>query len=89
MFSTITIAASIMAPMAMAMPPSDMMSAPAPAQRMARKASRIPTGSVRMATSAERACPRNTRQTSATITLSSSSLARSVWMARRIRSLRS
>ncbi len=30
MFSIITIAASIMAPMAIAMPPSDMMSAPTP-----------------------------------------------------------
>ena len=53
MFSIITIAASIIAPIAIAMPPSDMMSAPTPTQRMATNAIRIPTGSVRMATSAE------------------------------------
>ena len=53
MFSIITIAASIIAPMAMAMPPSDMMSAPTPTQRIAMKAMRMPIGSVRIATSAE------------------------------------
>ena len=67
MFSIITIAASIIAPMAIAMPPSDMMSALTPIQRIARKASRMPSGSVMIATSAERACSRKTRQTSATI----------------------
>ena len=34
MFSIITIAASIIAPMAIAIPPSDMMSAPTPTSRM-------------------------------------------------------
>ena len=53
MFSIITIAASIIAPIAMAMPPSDMMSAPTPTMRMAMNAMRMPTGSVRIATSAE------------------------------------
>ena len=55
MFSIMTIAASIIAPIAMAMPPSDMMSAPTPTCRMAMKAIRIPIGSVMIATSAERA----------------------------------
>ena len=50
---------------------------------------RIPTGSVRIATSAERACRRKTRQTSATTRLSSSSLPRRFSIARSIRSLRS
>ena len=54
-FSIITIAASIMAPMAIAMPPSDMISAPTRTPRMAINAMRMPMGSVRIATSAERA----------------------------------
>ena len=89
MFSIITIAASIMAPIAIAMPPSDMMSAPTPTNRMATNARRMPTGSVRIATSAELPCIRNRTQTSATMMLSSSSFSRSVAMARSIRSLRS
>ena len=44
MFSIITIAASIIAPMAMAMPPSDMMSAPTADQRIAMNAIRMPIG---------------------------------------------
>ena len=67
MFSIITIAASIIAPIAMAMPPSDMMSAPTPTPRIAMNAMRMPMGSVRIATSAELACSRNTMQTSATM----------------------
>jgi hypothetical protein len=51
-FSTITIAASIIAPMAIAMPPSDMILAFRPSIRMARMAMRIPIGRVRIATSA-------------------------------------
>ena len=39
---------------------------------------RIATGSVKIATSAERTCSRNTRQTSATTMLSSSSFSSSV-----------
>ena len=89
MFSIITMAASIMAPIAMAMPPSDMMSAPTPMRRIARNAIRMPTGSVRMATSAERACHRNTRHTSATMNDSSASFPASVAIARLISSLRS
>ena len=89
MFSIITIAASIMAPMAMAMPPNDMMSAPTPTHRMATKASRIPIGSVMIATSAEVAWRRKRMQTAATMTLSSISLPRRFSMDRSIRSLRS
>ena len=89
MFSIITIAASIIAPMAMAMPPSDMISAPTPTHRMAMNAIKMPIGSVRMATSADRACNRKSTHTSATIRLSSSSLPRSVSIARSIKSERS
>ena len=45
-------AASIIAPMAMAMPPRLMMLEPSPISFMAPKAIRMPTGSIRMATSA-------------------------------------
>ncbi len=89
MFSIITIAASIIAPMAMAMPPSDMMSAPTPTQRMAMNAIKMPTGSVRIATSAELAWRRNTTHTSATMTDSSSSVPLRVSIACSISSLRS
>ena len=53
-FSIMTIAASTMAPMAMAMPESDMMLASTPWTRMTRKAAMTPSGKVTMATSAER-----------------------------------
>ena len=53
-FSTITTAASTIAPMAMAMPPSDMMLALTPCQRITTKAASTPTGSATTATSAER-----------------------------------
>ncbi len=46
MFSIMTMAASIMAPMAIAIPPSDMMSALTPTTRIAMNAMRIPRGSV-------------------------------------------
>ena len=51
-FSTITMAASIIAPIAMAIPPRLMMLALIPRKRMAMKAMRMPMGSVRIATSA-------------------------------------
>ncbi|GJE69577.1 hypothetical protein CHKEEEPN_1105 [Methylorubrum podarium] len=53
-FSIMTMAASIMAPTAMAMPPRLMMLAPIPRRCMAPNAIRMPTGSIRMATSALR-----------------------------------
>ncbi len=63
-FSIITIAASTIAPMAMAMPPRLMMLELMPSARMAMKAIRTPTGSMMMATSALRTCSRNTMHTS-------------------------
>ena len=89
MFSIITIAASIIAPIAIAMPPSDMMSAPTGTNRIAMNAISIPTGSVRIATSAELACKRNTMHTIATMIPSSTSLLLSVAIARSIRLERS
>ena len=77
-FSIITIAASIMAPMAMAMPPSDMMLALIPIHRMIARAARMPSGSVAIATSALRAWSRKRTQTSATISDSSISVRLSV-----------
>jgi hypothetical protein len=71
-FSIMTMAASIMAPMAMAMPPRLIRLEFMPSERMAMKAISTPTGSIRMATSALRTCSRKTMQTSATIRLSSS-----------------
>ncbi len=56
---------------------------------MARNAIRMPTGRVTIATSAERTCSRNTKQTIATTTLSSAKVWMSVSMARWIRSERS
>ena len=78
-----------MAPMAMAMPPRLMMFELMPSACMTRKANSTPTGSIRIATSALRACSRKTTQTSPTITLSSSSVCLSVSIARWIRSERS
>ncbi len=85
-FSIITMAASIMAPTAMAMPPRLMMLEPSPIAFIAANAISMPTGSIRMATSALRRCSRNTTQTSATMMLSSISVPFSVSIARSIRS---
>jgi phosphoribosylaminoimidazolecarboxamide formyltransferase/IMP cyclohydrolase len=65
---------SIMAPIAMAMPPSDMMLALIPSQRVAASATRMPRGSVAMATNALRAWKRKTTHTSPTMTPSSISV---------------
>ena len=88
-FSIITIAASIIAPMAIAMPPRLMMFEFIPRRRIAMKAIRMPTGSIRIATSALLTCSRNTMHTRATMTLSSRSVRLSVSMARWISSDRS
>ena len=77
-FSTITIAASTIAPMAIAMPPSDMMLAPTPWKYMTMKAISTASGRVITATSAERRCSRKTTHTSATIAISSTSFSRRV-----------
>jgi hypothetical protein len=81
-FSIITMAASIIAPMAMAMPPRLIRLEFMPSRRMAMKAISTPTGSIRMATSALRTCSRKTMQTSATMIDSSISVRFRVAMAR-------
>ena len=88
-FSIITMAASIIAPMAMAIPPRLMMFELMPSARMHRNAMSTPMGSITIATSALLTCSRNTTQTSATITLSSRSVVFNVSMARWMRSERS
>jgi len=88
-FSIITTAASTIAPIAIAMPPSDMMFALMPCQRMIRNAAITPSGSAMMATSAERRCHRKIAQTAATTMNSSISFAERLSMARSISALRS
>ena len=88
-FSIITIAASIMAPIAIAMPPRLMMLEPRPSSFMAPNAISTPTGSIRIATSALRTCSRNMMQTSATTTLSSNRVCLRVSIAALIRLERS
>ena len=78
-----------MAPTAMAMPPRLMMLEPSPSAFIAANAIRMPTGSMRIATSALRRCRRKTMQTNATMTLSSISVTLSVSIARSIRCERS
>jgi len=73
-FSIITIAASTIAPIAMAIPPKDMMLAFTPCTRMTSKAASTPRGKVTIATSADRTCHRNNPQMIATTTNSSISL---------------
>src|SRR5213596_2120229 len=79
-FSSITIAASIMAPIAIASPPRLMILPLMPSQRVTASDTRMPSGSVAIATRALRACSRNTAHTSATMTDSSSSVRHSVLM---------
>jgi hypothetical protein len=81
-FSIITMAASTIAPIAIAMPPRLMMLELRPSACIAMKAISTPTGSITIATSALRRCSRNSAQTSATIRLSSRRVLRSVSMAR-------
>ena len=70
-FSIMMMTASTIAPMAMAMPPSDMMFELMPCPNMTRNAISTATGKMMMATSALRRCSRNARHTSATTMLSS------------------
>jgi hypothetical protein len=88
-FSIITMAASTIAPMAIAMPPRLIRFEFMPSRRIAMIEISTPTGSIRMATSAERTCIRNTTQTTATIRLSSNSVRSRFLIARWIRSERS
>ncbi len=64
-------AESTIAPIAIAMPPSDMMLLVRPSFSMGRKERMIAIGRVTIATKAERRCQRKTTQTNATTMLSS------------------
>ena len=88
-FSIMMMTASTMAPMAMAMPPSDMMFELIPCPNMIRNEMSTAIGRMMMATNALRRCIRNARHTSATTMLSSSSFSSSVLTARSMRALRS
>ena len=88
-FSIMTIAASTIAPIAIAMPPRLMMLEPSPNSFIAPNAISTPTGSISMATSALRTCSRNTMHTNATMMHSSSNVFLSVSMAALIRLERS
>ncbi len=88
-FSIMTIAASTIAPIAIAIPPSDMMFAFTPCARITMNAASTPSGSDTTATSDERRCSRNATHTSATTANSSSSLPRRWSTARSISAERS
>ncbi len=88
-FSIITMAASTIAPMAIAMPPSDITLALMPCCCITMKAASTPSGSETMATSALRRWNRNAKQISATTANSSSSLVERFCTARSIRPERS
>ena len=81
--------ASTIAPMAIAMPPSDMMFELIPWPNMTRNEINTAIGRMRIATKALRRCSRNARQTSATTMLSSISFSSSVFTARSMRAVRS
>ena len=89
MFSIITMAASTIAPMAMAMPPRLMMLAFTPMARMTMKEMKIPNGRVTIATSDDRKWRRKMIVTSATMSDSSRSLVRRFSIARSMRLERS
>ena len=88
-FSTITTAASTMAPIAIASPPSDMMFALSPWWYMTMNETRMPSGSVRIATKALRTWNRKSTHTRATMPISSSSFRCSVATARSMSPARS
>ena len=83
------IAESTIAPMAMAMPPNDMMFEVTFIHHIGMNERMIAIGRVMIATSEERTCQRKTMQTSATTMLSSINFSRNVAIARLIKSLRS
>src|ERR1035441_8698219 len=74
-FSIMMMTASTIAPMAMAMPPSDMMLELMPWPNITSNAISTATGKIMIATSALRRCSRNRKQTSATTMLSSENIA--------------
>ena len=81
--------ASIMVPLAMAMPARDMMFAFTPWWNITTNENRMPRGSSRIATRALRRWPRNTMHTAATISACWSSLLRRFATARSMRGARS
>jgi hypothetical protein len=83
-FSTRMTAASTMAPIATAMPPSDMMLAVSPCPSIGMNDRSTATGSVTMGTSALRAWSRNRKMTRLTTIISSISVRRSVPIESRI-----
>ncbi len=87
--STITISASTVAPMAMAMPPSDMIVAGTPSSRIGMKAASTARGRERIGSSALRRCSRKSAMTAATTIISSTRVCRSVSMARSMSAARS
>ena len=88
-FSTMTRLASTMTPMAMAIPPSDMMLALMPSSFMMRSEARMPTGTVTRATKALRTWRRKTITMRATTSSSSQICVVSVPTARLMRAERS
>jgi hypothetical protein len=84
-----TISASTVAPMAMAIPPRLMMVAGMSRKYMGTKASATAMGSDSMGSSAERTWSRKIRITAATVSISSSSARLSVPMERKMSSVRS
>jgi hypothetical protein len=83
------IEASTIAPIATAIPPSDMMFAPSPCADIGRNARSTATGSVRIGTSALRAWRRKSRITALTTRISSTSVRWSVAIAASMSSERS
>ena len=83
------IAASTMAPMAMAIPPSDMIFAVRCIAAKGMNDNKIAVGNMMIATNALRKCQRKRMQTRLTMMLSSISFSRSVSMERRINCERS
>ena len=88
-FSIRMIDASTIAPIATAIPPSDMMFAVRCWNAIGRNASTTPSGRVRIGTIALRTWSRNTKMISATTTISSISVVRRVAIDDRIRPERS
>jgi hypothetical protein len=81
--------ASIIAPIAMAIPPNDMILELMPWRYITVNEIRIAMGKMMIATSALRKCSKNAMQTSATTMLSSTSFRSSVATARSINAVRS
>ncbi|CAI8168918.1 MAG: Uncharacterised protein [Pseudidiomarina mangrovi] len=88
-FSTITIAASTNAPIAIAMPPKLIILALIPSQRITAKLINTASGRVITATKVERKCSKNNKVISPTKAISSSNFCRRLSTARSIKAERS